>query len=159
MRMQIVVRPVLMIILCCGVGIIGAMFSEDAVRDWYGSLEQPPYTPPGWVFGVVWPILYVLMGLAAGILWNKPTGRKAVIAAIRLFLLQLFFNGLWSPLFFGFKRIDLALIDIAILWIVLLITTIVFYVQQKICGVLMLPYLAWVSFAVYLNTAFWILNQ
>ena len=148
-----------MIILCCCVGIIGALFTEDAVGNWYTSLDKPPYTPPDWTFGVVWPILYVLMGLAAGILWNRPTGRKAVAAALRLFLLQLVLNGIWSPLFFGLQRIDLALIDIAVLWILIVATVIAFYLQHRPAGVLLLPYLGWVSFAVYLNIAFWILNQ
>jgi tryptophan-rich sensory protein len=154
-----VVRVLTMVILCCGVGVIGWFFTKESVADWYPTLQKPLYTPPSWAFGVVWPVLYVLMGLSAGILWNKPTGRKAVNAAIWLFLLQLVLNGLWTPLFFGLHEIQLALIEILLLWLILLITTIVFYIQSTLAGVLLTPYLLWISFAVYLNAGFWNLNR
>lgn len=159
MRLKAAMRIITMIVLCCGVGIIGWVITGDAVTEWYPALKKPAFTPPSWLFGMIWPVLYVLMGIAAGILWNKPTGRKAVLTAMRLFLFQLILNGLWTPLFFGLHRIDLALIEIIILWITLLATTIVFYVQSETAGVLLIPYLMWVSFAVYLNAGYWYLNQ
>lgn len=159
MQLKAAVKIITMIVLCSGVGVIGWVFTGNAVTDWYPTLKKPEFTPPSWLFGMVWPVLYVLMGVAAGILWNKPTGRKAVLIAMRLFLFQLILNGLWTPLFFGLHRIDLALIEIVILWITLLATTIVFYVQSEPAGVLLIPYLMWVSFAVYLNAGYWYLNQ
>ncbi len=148
-----------MIALCCGVGFAGSFFTKDSVAGWYTTLTPPPLNPPAWVFGAVWLVLYILMGTAAGILWNKPIGRQAVHAALRLFLFQLVLNGLWMPLFFGLQRIDMALIEIILLWLSILATIIVFYVQLKPAGLLLLPYLAWVSFAVYLNAGFWLLNR
>lgn len=157
--MRTAARFMTMLVLCLGVGFIGWLFTEDAVADWYGTLKKPAYTPPEWVFGVVWPILYVMMAIAAGILWNKPVGRKAVAGALRLFLLQLILNGLWTPLFFGMHEIVWALLDVILLWILLLVTTIVFYVQSKPAGLLLAPYLVWTGFAVYLNAGFLLLNR
>ncbi len=159
MQLRHWVKIVTMIALCCGVGFTGVFFTKSSVSDWYATLTRPPLNPPAWAFGVVWPILYVLMGTAAGILWNKPIGRAAVRGALWLFLFQLLLNGLWTPLFFGLHRIDWALIEIGLLWISILATVIVFHVQSKPAGLLLLPYLAWVSFAVYLNAGFWYLNK
>ena len=159
MRSQLVVRIIIMVALCLGVGFVSGFFQKDSVSGWYASLTQPMFNPPSWAFGIVWPILYVLMGIAAGILWSKPIGFRAVHAALKLFLFQLILNGLWMPLFFGLQRIDLALFEIILLWIMILITTIVFYVQSKPAGLLLVPYLLWISFAVYLNAGYWFLNR
>lgn len=159
MRLKLAAKIIIMVLLCCGVGFVSGFLTKNAITDWYSMLQKPRYTPPSWAFGVVWPILYVLMGIAAGIVWNKPTGRKAAMTALRLFLLQLLLNGLWTPLFFGLHYLDWALVDLMVLWAVLLVTTIVFYVQSEAAGLLLTPYLVWVSFAVYLNAGFWYLNR
>ena len=148
-----------MVVLCLGVGFVSSFFQNDSVSGWYGTLTRPMFNPPSWAFGIVWPILYVLMGIAAGIMWNNPIGLKSLHTELKLFLFQLILNGLWMPLFFGLQRIDLALIEIILLWAMILVTTIVFYGHSKPAGVLLIPYLLWVSFAVYLNAGYWLLNR
>lgn len=148
-----------MAVLCLGVGFVSGFFQKDSASDWFATLNQPIFNPPSWAFGIVWPILYVLIGAAAGILWSKPIGLRATHMALKLFLFQLILNGLWMPLFFGLHRIDLALIEIILLWVMILVTTIVFYGHSKLAGVLLVPYLLWVGFAVYLNAGYWFLNR
>lgn len=152
-------KIVLMIALSLGVGTLSGLTMRGSLTDWYPTLSQPSLTPPSWVFGVVWPILYCLMGLAAGLVWNKPIRRFAVRGAIRLFIVQLTLNGCWPILFFGYREIILALISLVVLWITIAATTITFYVLSKPAGLLMLPYWLWSSFAVYLNAGFWLLNK
>ncbi|MBL7214637.1 MAG: tryptophan-rich sensory protein [Phycisphaerae bacterium] len=159
MRLQAVVRIILMVVLCCGVGVISGFSTKNAVAGWYTTLTKPPLNPPSWIFGVVWPVLYVLMGIAAGIVWNKPLAGKILYTALGIFLCQLILNGLWTPLFFGLHRIGWALFEIIALWGSILVTLIVFYFQSKLAGILLLPYLLWVAFAIYLNAGFWLLNR
>lgn len=159
MRFQMWVKIGAMVVLCLAIGAISGMSTRSAVTDWYPTLTKPPLTPPSWVFGVAWTVLYCLMGVAAGIVWDKPVRRFAVRGAMRLFIVQLALNACWTPLFFGMQEIAVALIEIALLWIAVLATTVVFFVLSKRAGVLMVPYLLWTSFAVYLNTAFWMLNK
>ena len=114
--------------------------------------------PPNWIFGPVWTALYTMMGIAAWLVWKQggfATGR----VALGLFLLQLVFNGLWSPLFFGRHSPGLALADIACLWVALLATIVAFKKAQPVAGWLLLPYGAWVTFACVLNFAIWWLNR
>ena len=99
------------------------------------------------------------MGIAAGLIWARPVGKSAARAAMRLFVLQLALNGFWTPIFFYLHRMDLALVEISLLWLAILATMIVFFIQSKAAGLLMLPYWLWVSFAVYLNTGHWLLNK
>jgi len=148
-----------MVVLCLGVGLVGSFFQDDSARIWYNGLAKPMFNPPSHIFGIIWPILYIIMGIAAGIIWNKPIELKSLHTALKFFLLQLILNGLWMPLFFGLQRIDLALVELVLLWIIILITAIVFYVHSKPAGLLLTPYLLWVSFAVYLNTGYWFLNR
>ncbi len=152
-------KIVLMIALSLGVGTLSALIMRSNLTDWYPSLAKPPFTPPSWVFGPAWSILYCLMGLAAGIVWNKPIRRFAARGAVRLFIIQLTLNAAWSPLFFGFQEIGFALVEIVILWVTIAATTITFYILSKPAGVLMVPYLLWSSFAVYLNAGIWMLNK
>lgn len=140
--------------LCLLVGFTGSFFTPG---EWYQSLEKSSLTPPNIVFPVVWNILFILMGIAAWCIWGKR--EQGVSFALFLFIVQLLLNILWSYLFFGIHRPDLALIEIIILWIVILFTVIAFFKADKVAGVLMLPYLAWVSFAIYLNYSFVQLNN
>jgi benzodiazapine receptor len=125
--------------------------------EWYASLVKPSWTPPGAVFGPVWTILYALMGVAAWWVWRLLGFRKAG-AALGLFLVHLGLNGLWSYLFFGLHRPDLAFLDIVVLWAAILLTLVMFWRRAVPAGVLMLPYLVWVTFASCLNFAVWRLN-
>lgn len=159
MPIHAILKSLVMIAVCIGVGAVISLFMQDSLDEWYLSLAQPPLTPPGWVFGVVWPMLYVMMGIAAGLIWSKPVGRSAARAAMQLFIVQLALNGFWTPLFFHLHRIDLALIEIGLLWLAILASGIAFFIQSKAAGLLLLPYWLWISFAVYLNAGYWLLNK
>jgi benzodiazapine receptor len=126
--------------------------------DWYAQLRKPSWNPPTWIFGPVWTALYTMMALAAWLVW-KRAGLAAQRVPLALFLLQLIFNALWSPLFFGLKNPALAFVDIVLLWLALLATLVVFWRTSRLAGALLVPYLAWVSFAAALNYALWQLNS
>ncbi len=134
---------------------IGSRFQPG---DWYAGLIKPALTPPAWVFGPVWTLLYVMMATAAWLVWRRY-GLVKAIGRLGLFLGQLALNALWSYLFFGLQRPGLAFLDIAVLWLAILATFIAFWRSYPAAGVLLLPYLLWVSFATYLNFQFWRLNS
>lgn len=135
-------------------GAVGAQFMPG---EWYTELAKPAATPPGWVFGPVWTFLYVAMAVAAWLVWRKA-GIRGAPWSLSLYLAQLVLNGLWSFLFFGLKQIDLALVDIVPMWLLIATVLVLFWRQNRNAGALMAPYLLWVSFATYLNFAFWRLN-
>ena len=126
--------------------------------EWYAALAKPWWNPPNWIFGPVWTVLYVLMAVAAWLVWRQA-GFAGAGPALGLFLVQLALNALWSYLFFGLHRIDWALADILALWAAILAVLILFWRVQATAGALLLPYLAWVSFATVLNFALWRLNR
>ena len=144
---------VLCIALCLFAGFIGSLFSPG---EWYQSLEKSSLTPPNIVFPIVWNILFILMGIAVWRVWERRS--QGANYALLLFIIQLGLNMLWSYLFFGLQRPELALIEIIILWAAILATTIAFFKIEKIAGILLLPYLGWVSFAIYLNYSIYHLN-
>jgi translocator protein len=125
--------------------------------EWYARLQKPAWNPPNWIFAPVWTALYTIMAVAAWLVWKRGgfAGRRA---ALSLFLLQLLFNALWSPLFFGLHRPGLAFADLLLLWLALLATVAAFWKARLLAGVMLLPYLAWVTFAGALNFAIWRLN-
>lgn len=146
---------VLSLALVAAVAYIGGRFAPGA---WYQALEKPLWTPPGWVFGPAWTLLYLLMAVAAWLVWRaEPTAwARAGLAA---YLAQLALNGLWSWIFFGLRRPGLALVDLGVLWAMILLTTVLFWKTRPLAGGLLLPYLAWVSFAGALNFEVWRLNS
>lgn len=141
-----------------GAGIVAWLFSLNS-KQIYGALKKPLFSPPPWLFGIVWGILYPLIGLAFYIILKKGTKDPKVKNARFYFLVQLFFNILWSVLFFTLQMRVAALADIIILLIYIIIATAKFFKIDKTAGILMLPYLAWVSFAVILNFAIVMLNN
>ena len=126
--------------------------------EWFAALSKPSWNPPGWIFAPVWTALYTIMAVAAWLVWRRG-GFAGQSLALSLFLLQLFFNALWSPLFFGLHQPVLAFADIVLLWLALLGTIIAFWKARPLAGALLLPYLAWVTFASALNFAIWQLNR
>jgi translocator protein len=142
------------IILCLAVGGGAGYFTAQAVVDWYPTLNKPAFNPPSWIFGPVWTALYIMMAVAAWAVWLKGNSRNALI----LFFIQLALNFIWSFLFFAMKSPALALIDIVAMWIMILATLITFWKITKPAGWLLVPYLAWVSFATVLNASIWWLN-
>lgn len=124
---------------------------------WYADLAKPSWTPPGALFGPVWTLLYIMMAVAAWLVWRRR-GTAGVGLALSLWVLQLVLNALWSWLFFGRQQIGLALVDIALLWLLIAATILAFRAVHRGAALLLVPYLAWVSFASALNWALWRLN-
>jgi tryptophan-rich sensory protein len=144
------------IILCEAAGGIGAIFTTPAINTWYAQLTKPSFNPPNWLFGPVWSILFALMGIALYLIWlSEDKDKKRVY---QFFFLQLSLNILWSVIFFGMKLPIIAFVEILILWVAILLTTINFYKISKIAGYILIPYLLWVSFAAILNYAIANLN-
>lgn len=127
--------------------------------DWYASLAKPAWTPPTWVFGPAWTILYAMMALAAWRLWRRLGARpRESRRALVLFAVQLALNLSWTPVFFGMQRPDLALVVILFLWVAIAATIVAAWKACKTAAALLVPYLAWVTFATALNAAIWRLN-
>jgi tryptophan-rich sensory protein len=131
-------------------GGIGSAFTTPAIPNWYASINKPVFTPPGWVFGPAWTTLYILMGISFYLVWSK-TNFVGYQRALLFFVIQLVLNALWSILFFGLRQPLYALMEILVLWVIILITLLQFYKIDKTAGLILLPYLAWVSFATLLN--------
>lgn len=138
------------------IGLLGSLFS-GITGQIYMSFVKPPLSPPGWLFGVIWPVLYLLMGIAAYIIYQKTQipKRKKVTA---LYWVQLFVNFLWPIVFFRFEWHWISVVVILLLDVLVLITTIWFYEIKKVAGYLMIPYLLWIIFATYLNIGIALLN-
>lgn len=141
------------------VGGLSGFVTSGGVETWYPTLIKPSFNPPSWVFGPVWTVLYVLMGVAAFLVWKKGTETDGVKAALTLFAVQVALNGLWSILFFGLQAPALAFIEIIVLWIAIVATLAAFWRVAPTAGWLLVPYLAWVSFATVLNGSLWLLNR
>lgn len=142
--------------LCFLVAALGAVASAQA-KTFYGQLAQPVWAPPPYLFGPVWSVLYLLMAIAAWLVWCRG-GFAAQRIALWLFIAQLLPNALWSWLFFAWQQGALAFLDIALLWSLIAATAILFYRTRPLAGVLLVPYLAWVTFASALNLSLWQLN-
>jgi tryptophan-rich sensory protein len=125
---------------------------------WYAGLNKPSWNPPGWAFGVVWPVLYAMMAVAAWLVWREG-GWKFRHQALKWYLLQWALNALWTPLFFGAHQIGWAVIEILLLWLAIGATALVFRPIKRIAALLLLPYLAWVTFAAFLNFTIWRMNS
>lgn len=150
---------VLPILLCLAVGFIGSIFTVASIPTWYASLNKPFFSPPNFIFGPVWTILYILMGISLHLVWSNDIHKKAVKKAVIFFFLQLFLNFTWSIIFFGLRSPILALLNIIILWIVIIMTMKYFKPISKNAFILLIPYILWVSFATILNLAIVILNN
>ena len=150
-------------IICLAVtftpAVIGSLFTRQAISNWYAYLNKPSFTPPDWLFGPVWTVLYLLMVVSAFLVWQKGLANPAVKIALALYLLQLILNGLWTPLFFGAKMLLFAFIEILLLWSAILLTILAFARVSTSAAVLLLPYIGWTSFAAILNFSIWLLNR
>jgi len=143
-----------------GTEAVGGLSGLAAGRDsagYYGELRKPPFTPPPAAFGPVWTVLYLLMGVAAWLVWREGLSRLTAVA-LGLFAAQLALNFAWSLIFFGQHRISAALVEIVVLWLCILATVVAFWWVRPLAGALLLPYLSWVSLATYLNAGIWRLN-
>ncbi len=145
------------IVLVLGLGTgMGLFFGPD---EWFRSLLKPTWNPPNWLFGPVWTLLYILMGLSVWLLRRQPdVPRATLMQAMRLFWLQLALNLAWTPIFFGLHQAGLAFGEICLLWIAALWTAIAFGKIRALSGYLLIPYVLWVSFALVLNGTIWLMN-
>lgn len=159
MKIPFLLKLIMGIALCLGAGLTGSFFTSPNIPTWYAQLQKPAFAPPNWVFGPVWTLLFVLMGIAFAMIWNKYGIVKGAAVAITLFLIQLLFNIFWSAAFFGLRSPLLGLIDILILLILIFATIRSFYQVSHVSAYLLVPYAGWVSFATILNTAILILNR
>ena len=159
MSIRDILKLVVSIIACLAASAIGSVFTRGAIPTWYANLEKPFFTPPNWLFAPAWTLLYILMGIAAFLVWRKGLENRGVRIALIVFLIQLALNALWSVVFFGLESPLYGLIVISILWIAILVTIIKFFRISRVASVLMWPYLLWVTFAAVLNASIWLLNR
>lgn len=152
------VKLVLSILICQSAGIVGAFFTRRSISEWYVHINKPAFTPPSWVFAPAWLTLYTLMGIAAFLIWRKGVKTAGVRSALAVFLFQLILNSLWSVVFFGGRSISGGLVVIVFLWLAIVWTIKSFYAISKPAAALLIPYIAWVSFALVLNFALLLLN-
>lgn len=143
--------------VCLGAGGLGAVATTPEIEGWYATIAKPDWNPPNDVFGPVWTTLFIMMSVAAWMIW-KPEGFKTAAIPLSLFGIQLVLNVAWSWVFFSFHQPGWAFAEILVLWIAIVATSIAFFRRSKIAGSLMMPYLAWVSFASFLNYTVWQLN-
>ena len=141
--------------LCFSAAALGALFPPGA---WYFELEPPALTPPPWVFGPVWTMLYTLMAIAAWLVWRER-GLAGARLPLALFALQLALNAAWSPIFFGAHALGWALVEIVLLWLTIATTAVAFRRVSPLAAALLVPYLAWVGLATWLNFGFWRLDR
>ncbi len=153
------IKLVISIATPLAVGGLSGFATARGVANWYPTLTKPSFNPPAWVFGPVWTLLYIMMGVAAFLVWRKGLEVDGVKIALTVFGIQLALNGLWSILFFGMQAPGLALAEIIVLWIAIGATTVLFWRVVPAAGALLLPYWGWVSFATVLNASLWWLNR
>lgn len=157
--MQKIIKIALVVLVCTSLGFLSGLVTRDSVDMWYPTLVKPFFNPPNWIFAPVWTLLYIMMGIAAGLVWNSATDEKVMKKALGFFLVQFALNALWSYLFFGLCNPFLALIEIILLWLMIWETYIQFKKINATAGYLLIPYLAWVGFAAILNGSIWWLNR
>ena len=148
---------VVFIAICLGAGGLGSVATTPEIEGWYQTIQKPSWNPPDYLFGPVWTTLFVMMAIAAWLVW-KSEGFKVAAAPLMLFAGQLVLNIAWSWIFFGMHQPSWAFAEIVILWLAIVATMVAFFRRSKIAAWLMVPYLAWVSFASVLNFTIWRLN-
>ncbi len=136
----------------------GALLTNKSLSAWYPGLTKPSWNPPDWVFGPVWTLLYIMMAVAAWLVWRSRAA-PPVALPLALYTMQLTLNVMWSGLFFGLRMPGAAFAEIILLWLAILATILSFWRVDRVAAMLLVPYLAWVSFASMLNFAIWDLNQ
>jgi len=157
-KLRYAFKLIISIVACQCAGLIGSAFTTPAIPTWYAALEKPSFTPPNWLFAPAWITLYILMGISASIVWRRGLDDARIRTALITFLIQLVFNVLWSVVFFGLESPLYGVIVIVILWIAIMLTIVKFFRISTLSGILLLPYIGWVTFAATLNISVFILN-
>jgi benzodiazapine receptor len=150
-------KLIISLVIVFAISAIGSLFTANSVNTWFLTLAKPSFNPPSWVFGPVWTILYIMIGISLFLIWKAKT-KSPKKTAYWVFGVQIILNALWSIAFFGMQNPGLAFLVIALLWISIIINAILFYKISKPAGYLLIPYWLWVSFASALNFAIWMLN-
>jgi len=158
-RLIEIARLVASILICQGAGLIGSVFTTPAIPTWYAALRKPSFSPPNWLFAPVWITLFTLMGVSAFLVWRKGLDDPRVKIALGIFLVQLILNTAWSVVFFGLRSPFGGLIVISVLWVAILLTILNFFRISTTAGIVLIPYILWVSFAGVLNLFIWRLNS
>jgi translocator protein len=148
------VKLIFALLICQLAGLMGAIFNIGSIDGWYATIAKPFFNPPNWIFGPVWTVLFILMGISLYMIWEN----KHHFFAMKIFGLQLFLNILWSFLFFGLQNPLIAFIGIILLWISIVLMIVQFYTVNRWAAIINIPYLLWVTFASVLNLAIVILN-
>ena len=157
--MRRIIQFCVSILICQGAGIIGSLFTVRAIPTWYAGLEKPSITPPNYVFGPVWTVLFLMMGISLFLIWRRHGSGEPIKPALIFFGLQLLLNVLWSVIFFGLRSPLAAFLEIIALWISIAGTIYIFSSISKVAGILLVPYILWVSYAAVLNFLIWNLNR
>ncbi len=144
------------VLICLSAGFIGSVFTAPSIPTWYASLNKPFFSPPNWLFAPVWTLLYVLMGISLFLVLSRGIRKNEF--PLSVFSVQLFLNALWSFLFFGLRSPPFAFLEIIVLWLAIAATIFLFHRISKTAALLLLPYIAWVSFAAFLNFYVMLLN-
>lgn len=152
------VKLVTSIAVCLVIGSIGYIFTVESIQTWYPTIEKPAFAPPDSVLVPVWTILFVLMGIAAFLVWRQGLKRRGVTIALVIFSAQLIINVIWSVVFFGLRSSHYGMLVILALWVMILLSLIMFFKISRESGLFMLPYFIWVSYAAILNVAIWALQ-
>ena len=152
------IKILISVVVCLLAGGVGSVITQTSVNTWYATLNKPVFNPPNWLFGPVWTVLFILMGISAGIVWNKGFYHKWVKTALYHFEFQLLLNVAWSLVFFGLRNVFAALLIVVSLFILLLFTYKRFKVVNVKAAYLLVPYILWVVFASILNFSIWQLN-
>ena len=147
----------LSVAICFAAAGVGSLFTRAAIEGWYAALQKPSWTPPSWVFGPVWTVLYLAMATAAWLVWRRA-GFAGARLPLTLFALQLVLNLVWTGVFFGLQMPGAAFAEIGLLWLFILVTAIAFWPISRVAAWLMVPYLVWVAYAATLNYGIWRLN-
>ena len=140
-------------------GSLGGIITSQSVNTWYRTLYQPAGNPPNWVFAPVWAMLYAMIGASFAFVWQQGFTTNTARIGATAFAIQMILNLAWTPIFFGLHQLFAALVVIVLLWLAILVTIMLFSKRSKVAARLLVPYLAWVSFATYLNAGYWWLNR
>lgn len=149
---------IISIAICESAGIIGSAFTFSAIPNWFSTLNKPSFSPPNYLFGPVWTILYAFMGISVYLIWQKGINKKEVRKALLIFGIHLFFNTTWSIMFFGLRSPLYGLVNISILWVLIVMVIYKFWKINNWASLILIPYLLWVSFATILNYSIFVLN-
>jgi len=159
--MKLIFKILICVFICVILGGLSGLATVSEIKNWYLNLNKPSFNPPNWLFGPAWSTLYTIMGIAFALIWDrleKANSRIFSSKAVRFFLIQFFLNLAWSSIFFSWHMVAFALIEIVILWVFILLTIIHFYRINKFAGILLIPYILWVSFATLLTASILYLN-